>query len=202
MTSAEARKAFIAKYAPLAKVVTAGTKVFPETVLTSAIYESSGEVNGNWFPGESKLAREAKNFFGIKDSSAWKGDTYKIETTEYVRDPLTGTMIKIPQDAVFRAYSTPQQSFEDFVQFLQENPRYASNGVFEASTPQAQFQAIAKAGYGTNPTYAATLTAIYTQLKETIASALKGSAGKQATSFAAIAAGAIALLFIFKPFKK
>ena len=49
---------------------TAGTGIFPETLLAMAVVESQGKAqDGNWYPGLGLVARKANNFFGIKKES-------------------------------------------------------------------------------------------------------------------------------------
>ena len=43
---------------------------------------------------------------------------------------------------------------------LKENQRYTNAGVFTASTPEAQAQALKNAGYATDPNYVSKLTGI------------------------------------------
>jgi len=70
MTRAE----FSAKYAPLAVKVSAGTGIFPETVLSFAIVESQTQAkDGNYYPGTDLPAKEANNYFGIKKYPQWFG---------------------------------------------------------------------------------------------------------------------------------
>lgn len=84
------------------------------------------------------------NLFGIKAGNSWQGDTVNAETTEF----FAGKPLKV--NAQFRSYASLQQAFDDYVQFLSENPRYSavhnSDSAF-ASTLQ-------RAGYATDPQYA------------------------------------------------
>lgn len=110
---------FVKTYYPLAEAVTRGTRVLPTTVLTVAALETA------W--GESELAKNAYNFFGIKHF---------------------GTYPKKYGD--FRAYDSVQESFKDFMVFLYTNSRYKP--VFEQKDGLLQLFALAQAGYnGTSP---------------------------------------------------
>lgn len=164
------REAYIKQYAKDAQDATSlNRKIFPETVLTVAILESTGNVNGAYLPGMSKLATDANNHFGIKVSTGWNGDTIEMQTTEVIRNPayppFPPEFLTIPQTAKFRKYATVKDSYKDFVKFLTDNPRYAANGLFEAKTPGEQFQALQRAGYATNPQYASLLNTIYVTLR-------------------------------------
>ena len=87
------------------------------------------------------------NLFGIKADRSWTGKTVTVETWEdYGNGPVTIT-------DTFRAYDTIYDSIIDRCKFLQENSNYVNAGVFSATTPQAQCQALKNAGYATDPAY-------------------------------------------------
>lgn len=91
------------------------------------------------------------NLFGIKAGSSWKGKVAEVTTTEYV----DGVAKK--QVAKFRAYDSYQESFKDYARMMSESPRYAK--VMQAtSTPQAFASGLQRAGYATDPEYAAKLS--------------------------------------------
>jgi len=123
-----------------------GTGLFPSLFMAQAILES-----GN---GQSSLAKNYNNHFGIKASKAWKGKVVRLNT----REVFDGREVYI-QDG-FRWYENVQDSFKDRVKFLQENARYRSNGVFDAKSPEEQADALQRAGYATDPNYASTLKSI------------------------------------------
>lgn len=120
-----------------------GTGLFPSLFMAQAILES-----GN---GQSTLAKEFNNHFGIKASKDWNGKVIDMNTKEV----YNGNEVYIKDG--FRWYNSAFDSFKDRVKFLQDNPRYTSNGVFSAKTPEQQADALQKAGYATSPTYANTL---------------------------------------------
>ena len=61
------REKFVKKYWPDAVAATAGTKIFPETMLAMAVVESQGKApDGNWYPGNGTLAKRANNFLESK----------------------------------------------------------------------------------------------------------------------------------------
>jgi peptidoglycan hydrolase FlgJ len=93
------------------------------------------------------------NFFGIKADSAWHGEKQSVNTLEFEG----GAMVQ--RKAAFRAYDSVSASFNDFVQFLQENPRY-SQALADKSDPERFARALQKAGYATDPQYADKLIAI------------------------------------------
>ena len=93
------------------------------------------------------------NFFGIKADSSWQGAQQTVNTLEFEGGAM------VPRKATFRAYDSIASSFNDFVQFLQQNPRY-SQALSAKSDPDAFARALQKAGYATDPQYADKLIAI------------------------------------------
>lgn len=150
------RKDWIRKYYPAAAKVTAGTGIFPETMLAMAVIESQGKgPDGNWYPGLGLVARSANNYFGIKASSAWKGPTIDL--------PTPGDADKISK---FRKYNSIGDSIADFITFLKVNPRYTKAGVFSAPSYPDQIIAIAKAGYAENPNYSNLVNSVANKVRE------------------------------------
>jgi flagellum-specific peptidoglycan hydrolase FlgJ len=150
------RKDWIRKYYPIAAKVTAGTGIFPETMLAMAVVESQGKgSDGNYYPGLGLVARTANNYFGIKASSAWKGATIDL--------PTPGDADKISK---FRKYNSVSDSIADFINFLKVNPRYTKAGVFSAASYPEQIIAIARAGYAENPNYSSVITSVANKVKE------------------------------------
>ena len=58
-----------------------------------------------------------------------------------------------PEKASFRAYGSFSDSLNDYVSFLQDNPRYRQ-ALNKVDDPQQYFEAIQQAGYATDPNYA------------------------------------------------
>ena len=92
------------------------------------------------------------NLFGIK-SAGWKGDSAVAGTHEYVDG------VRRNETASFRAYSTPAESFADYVRLLKTSPRYQQ--ALQAGTDVQGFaRGLQRAGYATDPRYAAKIAAI------------------------------------------
>ena len=135
---------------------TAGTGIFPETLLAMAVVESQGKAqDGNWYPGLGLVARKANNYFGIKTSPTWKGKTVAL--------PTPGDADKI---STFRVYDSCEDSLKDFIKFLQINPRYTKAGVFKASDYVTQIVSIAKAGYSESPAYKTVITSVANKISK------------------------------------
>jgi len=173
------RTQFVEMYYPEAVQVTAGTGVFPQVMIAQAILESSGKVDGVWMPGQSLLSRSANNYFGIKADSKWKGPTIDLKTGEY----FNGQYVTVT--GKFRKYASIKDSFADYVNFLKSNPRYTTAGVFNASTPEEQAQALQKAGYATDPNYSKLIIGIINSVGDSIKKAVQ-NIGSQGTALFAL----------------
>ena len=152
------REQFINKYSSLVAELIKNTGIFPQTVFAQAIVESQGKVNGVYYPAQSKLSREANNLFGIKADKSWKGDRYNINTGEY-----TPSGDYYTESADFRAYDNKEDSFRDYVKFLQVNPRYQK--ALKAGSFLDQVNELQKAGYATSPSYATLLYQVGLSIK-------------------------------------
>jgi flagellum-specific peptidoglycan hydrolase FlgJ len=155
------RQEFINKYTSLVNTLVKNTGLFAQTVFAQAIVESQGKVNGTYYPAQSKLSREAKNLFGIKADSSWKGKRYNINTGEY-----SSSGDYYIESADFRAYNSFEDSFKDYVNFLQVNPRYKK--ALSAPTFLEQVNELQRAGYATAPSYATLLYQVGISIKSYI----------------------------------
>lgn len=90
--------------------------------------------------GNSALAREAKNHFGIKCHKDWTGKTYYMDDDE--------------KDECFRKYKNAEESFRDHSEFLCGRSRYAALFDLEITDYKGWARGLKKAGYATNPKYA------------------------------------------------
>ncbi|NLA23853.1 MAG: LysM peptidoglycan-binding domain-containing protein [Bacteroidales bacterium] len=92
--------------------------------------------------GNSRLAKEGNNHFGIK-CHAWKGA--KI----YADDDA--------KNECFRKYKSAAESFKDHSDFLRNNSRYHFLFELEITNYKEWAKGLKKAGYATSPTYAEAL---------------------------------------------
>ena len=107
-------------------------KIPASITLSQGILESAN--------GESYLAKNANNHFGIKCHSAWDGD--KI----YYDDDL--------ENECFRKYDNYKESFRDHSLFLSNSDRYLSLFSLSITNYKSWARGLKKAGYATNPKYA------------------------------------------------
>lgn len=96
------------------------------------------------------------NLFNIKAGSSWKGRVVEAPTTEYVNG--------VPETRIekFRAYDSYADAFRDYANLLRSNPRYQAV-LANAQDLQGFAQGLQRAGYATDPNYAAKLTRIIKQ---------------------------------------
>ena len=106
--------------------------ILPSITIGQCILESG------W--GNSELAKNGNNLFGIKADSSWNGDSVNMTTSENYDDKIV---------AAFRSYSSVDESIKDHGKFLKENPRYEKSGLFSAKHYTSQAQALEDAGYST-----------------------------------------------------
>lgn len=166
MTRAE----FIETYANQAIKATAGSGIFPQTLLTMAIVESA-DSNGRILKGATV---KYNNLFGIKSSPDWNGKTVRLKT----KNDSTKT-------SVFRVYDSFSDSFKDYVNFLKSNKRYKEAGVFKAQDYILQLGAIARAGYAENPRYFSILSSVAEVVNKFLPVAKNSKAGLYLLAFAA-----------------
>ena len=103
--------------------------------LAQAILES-----GN---GESKLAKEGKNHFGIKCHNNWNGETIIEDDDE--------------KGECFRKYSKVNDSYRDHSLFLTARERYSFLFKYDNTEYKKWAKGLKEAGYATNPKYATLL---------------------------------------------
>lgn len=161
MQNTYTRKEFIDKFGNFILKEIKGTGIFFETIVSQAVLESSGKVDGEWRVAGSKLSQDAKNLFGIKAYGNWKGRVYNIDTREESKSGASYT----EKNAPFRAYRSYKESIKDYVKFLKENKRYSDAGVFTAPNYYEQAKRLKKAGYATSSTYADSVKSIASPLK-------------------------------------
>lgn len=104
--------------------------------------------------GNSELAVNANNHFGIKCKDTWIGDTYAKEDDDYVQ----GKLVK----SCFRVYPTAAESYFDHSKFLRSGKRYEK--LFTYGNDYRKWaHGLQDAGYATAPDYAERLIKIIEQ---------------------------------------
>ncbi|WP_179415698.1 glucosaminidase domain-containing protein [Mucilaginibacter sp. E4BP6] len=98
--------------------------------LAQGLYESGS--------GNSELAKNANNHFGIKCTSDWKGKSYYKDDDN--------------KNDCFRVYDRPEDSFRDHSNFLKRK-NYAHLFELDKNDYQGWAYGLKAAGYATNPKY-------------------------------------------------
>lgn len=99
--------------------------------------------------GESELAKNANNHFGIKCGNDWIGEGY------YLKDDDTdenGVLVK----SCFRVFDSPEESYVEHTDFLLDPKkvnRYGSLFSYDHTDYRSWAQGLKDAGYATNPNY-------------------------------------------------
>ena len=126
------RAQYIEKYAPMAVESQLLYGIPASITLAQGCLESA---NGN-----SRLAREANNHFGIKCGGSWDGPSLAHDDDA-------------PHEC-FLSYSSVAESFVDHALFLSERERYRSLFDLDPKDYKGWARGLKAAGYATNPAYA------------------------------------------------
>lgn len=139
---------FVEQLRPHAQATAARLGVDPDALIAQAALETG------W--GEKMLrdsqGRASFNLFNIKAHN-WQGPSVGTRTLEFDGD--TAKM----ESARFRAYGSLQEAFDDYANFLQNNPRY-ENALAVGADPAAYAEGLQAAGYATDPRYAAKIQSL------------------------------------------
>lgn len=128
----QTREEYIKRYSSLAVDKMNSYGIPASITLAQGLLESD---NGN-----SRLAREGNNHFGIKCHSTWSGKRI------YANDDKSREC--------FRKYKSEEQSFDDHSLFLVNGKRYAFLFSYSSKNYKKWAHGLKKAGYATNPQYA------------------------------------------------
>lgn len=129
---------YIDNYSKLAVQSMKTYKIPASIKLAQAIYSSNA--------GQSKVAREARNHFGLLCNTEYQGEQY------YETSDRSGNC--------YRTYATVEESFQDHNLFLTTRPRYESLFQLSPTDYTAWANGLQACGYSVNPEYAQRLIAI------------------------------------------
>lgn len=133
---------FVDTLYPFAKQAAATLGVDVEVLIAQSALETGWgrKVNANQ-KGESSF-----NFFNIKADSRWQGDSVAVSTLEIRAG------VPVRENADFRAYATPQHSFDDYVDFIGSSARYEK--ALQGEDAESYLRGLSEAGYATDSEYA------------------------------------------------
>ncbi|HID45552.1 MAG TPA: flagellar assembly peptidoglycan hydrolase FlgJ [Chromatiaceae bacterium] len=140
--SPESPEAFIQDLWPAAQKVADKLGITPEVLIAQAALETGW---GKKMPDGSQGS--SMNLFGIKADASWRGEKVSVQTLEYREH------VAVREQASFRAYDSTENSMEDYVAFLKNNPRYET-ALKHVNDPQRFLRELQDAGYATDPHYA------------------------------------------------
>lgn len=139
----ESPQAFIARLWSSAEGAAAELGLPPEALLAQAALETGW--GGHMM--QAANGRNSHNLFGIKADQRWAGEQVRKETLEFQDD------VAVRRRENFRSYNSFDESFQDYVAFLKQNPRYAE-ALSQTQDSESYFRALQDAGYATDPDYA------------------------------------------------
>lgn len=142
---------FVEALMPLAQKAAEALGVAPTVLLAQAALETGW---GKFVTRDTASGKSSFNLFNIKADSRWQGDAVQVQTLEY----RGGVPEK--EQARFRAYEGYAESFNDYVDFLQTNPRY-QQALERAEDPSGFVRELHAAGYATDPEYANKIERIF-----------------------------------------
>lgn len=96
---------------------------------------------------------DSMNLFNIKDGPGWQGKTGWQMVPEFYNN------VWVQSKEYFRVYDNYTQSIEDYLSFIQTNPRYADAWANRFDSVK-YIQGLANAGYATAPNYAQEIISI------------------------------------------
>ena len=134
---------FVQDLMPHARAAAARLGVDPQVLVAQSALETGW---GRHLPSDG-AGRPSMNLFGIKAHGGWSGERTVASTLEYEG----GAMVR--KSEAFRAYGSIRAAFDDYVSFLQSNPRY-TEALRHAGDSERFVQELQKAGYATDPRYA------------------------------------------------
>jgi flagellum-specific peptidoglycan hydrolase FlgJ len=141
------QNAFLRLAVPAAQAAQRKYGVPTSVTVAQAIIESSNTLG--W--GQSQLAKEANNFFGVKASHVADPESYiELPTHEYLNNHLDLV------EAKFARYEDPAESFDAHARLLAVARRYQP-AMYAAKDPELFCMRLQQCGYSTNPSYGVTL---------------------------------------------
>ncbi|MGL5408494.1 MAG: flagellar assembly peptidoglycan hydrolase FlgJ, partial [Shewanella sp.] len=140
---------FVKHLMPLAKKAAQKMGLHPAVLVAQAALESSWGKRVITDPQGGM----SYNLFGIKADPRWQGAKAVVSTLEYEQG------VAARQKAAFRSYDSFEESFNDYVDFISQGPRY-QQALAKVSEPSHYFDALQRAGYATDPHYASKLKKI------------------------------------------
>jgi peptidoglycan hydrolase FlgJ len=141
---------FVRQLHPYAEQAAKELGVEPKVLLAQAALETG------WGRSLIKNSNGSNSFnlFNIKADKAWQGKQAQAPVLEFDQ----GIAKKV--NAGFRSYASFQESFQDYVAFIKNNPRY-EDALKQVGNGERYLHELQRAGYATDPNYANKVMSIY-----------------------------------------
>ncbi len=141
---------FVKQLQPFAQQAAKSLGIDPNALLAQAALESG------WGNSVIKNAdgTSSYNLFNIKADRSWRGKQSQVSTLEFDQ----GIARRVSSG--FRAYNSFQESFNDYVNFIRNNPRY-DTALTKVNNAGQYMRELQRAGYATDPSYADKVMHIY-----------------------------------------
>lgn len=136
----ESQEDFVKKLMPYALKAVEGEGFNPLVLVAQAALET----------GWGQHVPAGNNYYGIKADPSWTGDREELSSPEFEGGAMVSRI------SSFRSYSNLLDSMKDYIDFIKSNPRYGQ-AVSKSFDTDGYFDEIARAGYATDPDYAAKL---------------------------------------------
>jgi flagellar protein FlgJ len=143
----ETQAGFVQKHSQIASDIEKATGIPASFMLGQAGHETG------WgkFEIKNKGGATSHNLFGIKASASWTGKVAEVTTTEFTNG------VAQKRVARFKSYDSYADAFKDYAHMISESPRYAKARE-QTGSAQGFANGLQKAGYATDPDYAAKLS--------------------------------------------
>ena len=141
---------FVKQLQPFAQQAAKDLGIDPNALLAQAALESG------WGNSLIKNAdgSNSYNLFNIKADRSWRGKQAQVSALEFDQ----GIARRVSSG--FRSYASFQESFNDYANFIKNNPRYDS-AVTKTDNVGQYMRELQHAGYATDPNYADKVMHIY-----------------------------------------
>ena len=157
------RNDFVAQLYPHAQKAAAALGTQAEVLIAQSALETGwGQKMVKRASGDS-----SNNLFNIKADNRWEGNKAAVKTLEFEQG------VAVQQRADFRVYDDIKQSFDDFVRFISDGPRY-QEAIKKAANPNEFIKALQDAGYATDPQYANKVIKVMKSLSSVVQAGLPG----------------------------
>jgi len=150
LSEINSKEEFVEQLSVFAKKSAKALGIDPQVLLAQAALETG------WGKHVIKSAdgQSSFNLFNIKTKANWNGKAATVNTLEFHNG------IARQEKASFRAYDSYQDSFNDYVQFIKNSPRY-HKALQQGANAERYMHELQAAGYATDPAYTDKVMRLY-----------------------------------------